>query len=840
MNRGFTSLISIILPVFNVGKYVDRCLESICKQSYENIEIIFVNDGSDDDSGEIGKAWTRRDSRIIYCEQRNRGQGAARNYGIELAKGEYVMFIDPDDWIEYDCVEILYKALMENSADFCENKYFFKYDQKKGELMQELFVSSNSLCCKLIRRSLLEDNHIRMPELFFEDAATWPIIKIMSSKTIEVERPLYYYRKNTGTSTLDDSNKIKDIPAAMEYMINETKRLGMFDSHYDFILEEADKHLKSCLGRAINELDRTEYERLYRIIQGIRNKYLGQDEMTGVGTERFWIFGSYNLSRIVSFLTKDTYKLQTKDLPFFFSFSSVISVMSRNASPLNGIVHDNIVRQDALKKDFQKELKKIKVLEDDYILVDFLEERYGVIKTEPGYITYSDVLRESLFSIESEQIIEADSTEYFELWKTNCDLFIDFLKDNFDESKIILCENYLAPEVVSSAVPIKVDTMHIKKENDILAQYYDYFKKRFTYIKTIRVPAKLNFTDGASKYGIGPHYLNFHAHQKMASSIRAYIDGTENENKVSVIMPAYNGERYISGAIESILNQTYDNFELLIIDDCSTDNTMEIVKKYKDDRIRIISNERNMGIAFSRNVGLEKSVGNYVAIMDDDDISLPERLEKEVGYLEKHPQIDVVGGRYDVIDECNRFLYHETFSLHNPKYIKAVLLFRNVYGSSTVMIRKKIIDDFKLRFRDGALGMEDFYFWMECSKVANLTTIDDVVLQYRKSSLNESSRVLTQMNEKRKEVFAYIQSESLRLSGFRLSKQQIKILTKVVPEFIGGCMSSEELLLFYEALKEIVMQAYEMKLDYCQELEIYMKKVLIQGIEHSSNNLLWT
>ena len=108
----------------------------------------------------------------------------------------------------------------------------------------------------------------------------------------------------------------------------------------------------------------------------------------------------------------------------------------------------------------------------------------------------------------------------------------------------------------------------------------------------------------------------------------------ENEPLVSVVMPAFNGEQFIGRAIRSILDQTYENWELVIVDDCGTDHTMDVVRSFYDDRIKVFSNEKNKGIAFSRNKAIENSHGKYIAILDDDDMALPDRLRRQVEFLE--------------------------------------------------------------------------------------------------------------------------------------------------------------------------------------------------------------
>ena len=113
--------------------------------------------------------------------------------------------------------------------------------------------------------------------------------------------------------------------------------------------------------------------------------------------------------------------------------------------------------------------------------------------------------------------------------------------------------------------------------------------------------------------------------------------------KVSVIMPAYNAGKYISAAIKSILEQTYSDLELIIINDGSTDDTLDIASSYHDSRIHIINNSKNMGLAKSLNIALDVSRGKYFARSDADDINLPNRFKTQVKFLELHPEVDVVG-----------------------------------------------------------------------------------------------------------------------------------------------------------------------------------------------------
>ena len=110
-------LISIIVPVYNVKNYLEKCLQSICGQTYKNLEIILIDDGSSDGSGELCDLFAQRDGRIRVFHQANAGQSAARNRGLAVAQGEFLGFVDSDDWIESDMYEFLYRLLKENEAD---------------------------------------------------------------------------------------------------------------------------------------------------------------------------------------------------------------------------------------------------------------------------------------------------------------------------------------------------------------------------------------------------------------------------------------------------------------------------------------------------------------------------------------------------------------------------------------------------------------------------------------------------------------------------------------------------------------------------------------------------
>ena len=162
--------------------------------------------------------------------------------------------------------------------------------------------------------------------------------------------------------------------------------------------------------------------------------------------------------------------------------------------------------------------------------------------------------------------------------------------------------------------------------------------------------------------------------------------------RVSVVIGAYNGEKFLRPAIEGILNQTFRNFELIVVDDCSTDRTQQILSEFKDDRIRVIRNHRNLGIAETLNIGIAVARGEYVALQDHDDVSLPSRLECEVAFLDKNTYVGMVGSSCNLIDEGGVLGAHLRVECDDIK-LRWGLLWCTMLHHTTLMVRRRAIED---------------------------------------------------------------------------------------------------------------------------------------------------
>lgn len=224
-------------------------------------------------------------------------------------------------------------------------------------------------------------------------------------------------------------------------------------------------------------------------------------------------------------------------------------------------------------------------------------------------------------------------------------------------------------------------------------------------------------------------------------------------------MPTYNVAPWVEEAIESVLNQTFTDFQLLVMDDHSTDGTLKVVRKIDDPRIRIVQNEKNVGLAENLNRGLDLIDTEYMARMDGDDIALPYWLEQEVSYLEKHPETGVCGGggeRFGAVISTIKFPKE-----HND--IAVNMLFQCTIIVPTV--RMSVIRKHNLRYRTDAFPAEDYRFWADALAVTKLHNIGESLFRYRM----HSSQICTSRREQQKNKVADVQKHMLHYLGKKVT-----------------------------------------------------------------------
>jgi glycosyltransferase involved in cell wall biosynthesis len=198
-----------------------------------------------------------------------------------------------------------------------------------------------------------------------------------------------------------------------------------------------------------------------------------------------------------------------------------------------------------------------------------------------------------------------------------------------------------------------------------------------------------------------------------------------------VLLSVHNDDRFVSEAIESILSQTFHDFELIVIDDGSTDGSRARIEAYEDRRIRLVS-RANRGLVASLNEALALAGGEYIARQDADDISLPTRIEREVALLDAHPEIALVGTNYTVIDEDGRPLATTSVFTH-PDDLAVAEILSNQYGHGSVMMRRALVAE--LGGYDGSVGyVEDYDLFVRIARIAQIANIAEPLYLWRRNA----------------------------------------------------------------------------------------------------------
>lgn len=279
-------LVSIIIPVYNTEKYLRKCLDSVVNQTYKNIEIILVNDGSTDESENICKEYENNYKNIKYIKKENGGLSSSRNYGVKQATGEYICFIDSDDYIDENLIDNL-KKYMEAEDDIIKYKLIkidseYKneekisgptFEEKSGEeAFNELYyqdVMMQPACLYLYKKSFWDENNFSYPEgKFHEDFARTSLIILKAKKVASTNIYGYYYYQSEKSITREKDDK-KDMQKAMDLL-----------EHYDYMVKEIDKYnisketkdnvkkyYTNCIILKVNELSKQNQKKYIKEIR---------------------------------------------------------------------------------------------------------------------------------------------------------------------------------------------------------------------------------------------------------------------------------------------------------------------------------------------------------------------------------------------------------------------------------------------------------------------------------------------------------------------------------------------------------------------------------------------
>jgi glycosyltransferase involved in cell wall biosynthesis len=255
--------------------------------------------------------------------------------------------------------------------------------------------------------------------------------------------------------------------------------------------------------------------------------------------------------------------------------------------------------------------------------------------------------------------------------------------------------------------------------------------------------------------------------------------------KITVLMPVYNCELYIQEAVDSILNQTFTDFEFLIIDDASSDSTVSLIKKYNDPRIQLIEKPINTGYTNSLNLGLQLAKGKYIARMDGDDISLLERFAKQVAFLEANPAVILCGTWYSIIGSDRIVKVPES---HDA--IKVALLKGNCLAHPSVMIRKRSLEVFSTVYDVSKEPAEDYDLWVRLVMEGKLYNLQEVLLDYR----THSNQVTKKHSDKQKDSVMKTKRNLFNFLELDLLPDEELVLNKVLNN--GAAINFNDIYIF--------------------------------------------
>jgi len=244
---------------------------------------------------------------------------------------------------------------------------------------------------------------------------------------------------------------------------------------------------------------------------------------------------------------------------------------------------------------------------------------------------------------------------------------------------------------------------------------------------------------------------------------------------LTVVMPVYNGEKYLQEAIDSVLAQTFEDFELLVIDDASKDHSVEIIQSYTDPRIRLVRNPVNSGVAHVRNLGLQEAKGEFLAWMDCDDLIDPKKFQIQIDFLRKKPKVGICGTWLTRFGEGRSIL---SKSPTDPGLIKATLIFYPSVWNATAMFRMEFIRKAQLQYDTRLAVAEDYNFYFDASFHFPIENISESLYFYRASETS----IMKKFEDQEKKMFTFykiIYSKVFEKLGIEKSEENFLIHRKI-------------------------------------------------------------
>ncbi len=258
---------------------------------------------------------------------------------------------------------------------------------------------------------------------------------------------------------------------------------------------------------------------------------------------------------------------------------------------------------------------------------------------------------------------------------------------------------------------------------------------------------------------------------------------------VSVILPIYNAELYVRESIQSVLNQSFSDFELIVINDGSTDSSEKVILEFLDERIKYVKNEANLKLIDTLNLGLKLAQGKYIARIDADDISFLDRFEKQISFLDKNPDYGIVGSFAECFGDTNEIIKYVEEDLD----IRCALLTHNPFIHSTIMVRSLVLRENNLLYKKDQLHVEDYGLWILMLAFTKAKIIPECLIKYRvhENQISTVHRELQKLN-----------AENLQRAYFNSVFKGVSNLDEMCSIFYDQFFI-EQIILFFNNYKKI-------------------------------------
>ena len=925
--------ISIIVPVYNVENYLRQSLESIINQTYINLEIICVNDGSTDNSLMILKEYEKKDKRIKVISQNNKGLAGTKNVGMKIATGDYITFVDSDDYIDLNVYEKCIESIIKYKPDIVVYQIHFEKSKKQRIIKGKIYINDSlsaiknnkvfpSSCNKVFKKKLLENEYFMEDIKYAEDLLFRDMIFPKASIIVLVPKISYHYR-NIRIGSLENSLKIKTKINAFIKGINYLFKYYKKNNYYEFMEYIFEKWIKNIYN-AIRSLKKTDCKYMYSVqvldffdfsLKNYIKNSLSENRKNIINYFREIKKRGPRLSVILPFHNnneKYIEKFLNNILNQSFEDFEIICVKYGNSSDSIDILNEYIKidkRLVILHENIKEigEARNLGILhaKGEYLsflsIENFFENNFYKELINEIDTTHSDILiyRYEIYN-QTSDLFYIDNYSYEVIWPDKFinytfiqnklfDIFglfiwnklfkLSFIKNNqiFFNNNSESCLLFMDLSMIKTNKISLLDktlifynnslNYNLENKKDILGYFDDLIElkvilKRENIFKILSDSYKQHIqnvyikTINQSKYNKYLYQEIKKGKYKEFGDLIDKIDITNDEEKnienilkntfylfdpkISVIIPIYNAKDYLEDCLNSILNQTLKEIEIICINDGSTDNSLEIIQHIveKDYRVKII-NQTNKGPPESRNIGIKYAKGEYLFFMDSDDY-LDKNSLLELYYTAKKNNLDILYFESELFNDSknlnNQNIESSKKQNNNEKIYKGIDLFikmeKKKYNISPCLqiIKKKFYEKIKFSFYPGILFEGRLFFLTSILQAERTSYINKVFYKIR---IHSNSMIKNKINiiELYSYLIIYCEIQKLTEKLLFIEKAKNFILKDLKK------LENDILRIYSNNKEEVIKSKLNQKLTIFQKVQLN-KILLFNTIQNAENNLI--